>query len=72
MVMYSGRPSLYTNINQVVDALQLALMVTSCIVDYFGGVLPGNNSILCFTSHSCGIDGSSNTSENSVHRSSQW
>ena len=37
MVIYSGRPSLYSNTHQVADALWLALMVTSYIIIYLKG-----------------------------------
>ena len=37
MVIYLGRPSLYSNTHQVVDRLWLALIVTSYIVVYLVG-----------------------------------
>ena len=37
MVIYFGVPSLYSNTHEVVNALHLALMVTSDIVTYLVG-----------------------------------
>ena len=72
MVMYSGQDPAFT---QILIKLLCTLASSDGDILYchlLGGVLPGNSSILCLISHSCGIDSGSNTSANSVHKSSQW